>query len=80
MAWRAKMSIMLKDSQKTVSLSKAHFRSAISCAFQILGADPPKTSLADSCGSRCIFPAMDQRDGTDPTWAETMGSLQLRNR
>lgn len=71
-----KLSTMLEDSQQAISFSKDHFRSAISCALQILGADPLKTSPNDPDGSQCIFPAMDQRDGADPTWAETMDSLR----
>jgi SNF2 family DNA or RNA helicase len=71
-----KLSTMLEDSQNAISFSKDHFRSAISCALQILGADPLKTSPCDPDGSRCIFPAMDQREGADPTWAETMDSLR----
>ena len=35
-----KLSTMLEDSQQAISFSKDHFRSAISCALQILGADP----------------------------------------
>jgi SNF2 family DNA or RNA helicase len=71
-----KLSTMLEDSQQAISFSKDHFRSAISCALQILGADPLKTSPSDPGGSQCIFPAMDQREGADPTWAETMDSLR----
>jgi superfamily II DNA or RNA helicase len=71
-----KLSTMLEDSQQAISFSKVHFRSAISCALQILGADPLKTSASDSDGSQYIFPAMDQREGADPTWAETMDSLR----
>ena len=71
-----KLRTMLEDSQQAISFSKDHFRSAISCALQILGADPLKTSPNDPDGSQCIFPAMDQRDGADPTWAETMDSLR----
>ena len=54
---------MLADSQKAIGLSVDHFRSAISCALQILGAEPLKTSV--DCGlngSDCpVFPALDQR-------------------
>jgi hypothetical protein len=67
---------MLEDSQQAISFSKDHFRSAISCALQILGAEPLKSSPGDPGGVRCVFPAMDQRDGADPTWAETMDSLR----
>jgi superfamily II DNA or RNA helicase/DNA-binding transcriptional regulator YiaG len=72
-----KLSTMLEDSQQAISFSKDHFRSAISCALQILGADPLKNSPGDPDGGQCIFPAMDQREGADPTWAETMDSLRV---
>jgi SNF2 family DNA or RNA helicase len=71
-----RLSTMLEDSQQAISFSKDHFRSAISCALQILGAEPLKNSPGDPGGVRCVFPAMDQRDGADPTWAETMDSLR----
>jgi len=69
---------MLADSQKAIGLSQDHFRAAISCALQILGAEPLKASR--DCGvkgSDCsVFPALDQRPGADPSWAETMDSLR----
>jgi superfamily II DNA or RNA helicase len=71
-----KLSTMLENSQQAIAFSKDHFRSAISCALQILGADPLKSSPRDPDGGECIFPAMDQREGADPTWAETMDSLR----
>jgi superfamily II DNA or RNA helicase len=72
-----RLSTMLENSQQAISFSKDHFRSAISCALQILGADPLKNSPNDPDGGQCIFPAMDQREGADPTWAETMDSLRV---
>jgi superfamily II DNA/RNA helicase len=70
------LSTILEDSQEAIAFSKDHFRSAISCALQILGADVLKPAPNDSNHEACIFPAMDQRDGADPTWAETMDSLR----
>jgi superfamily II DNA or RNA helicase len=71
-----RLSTMLENSQQAISFSKDHFRSAISCALQILGADPLRSSPSDPDSGECIFPAMDQREGADPTWAETMDSLR----
>ena len=71
-----RLSNILEDSQKAITFSKDHFRSAISCALQILGAEPLKPAPNGSGRDQCIFPAMDQRDGADPTWAETMDSLR----
>ncbi|HEY6394766.1 MAG TPA: DISARM system SNF2-like helicase DrmD [Candidatus Binataceae bacterium] len=69
---------MLAESQKAIGLSQDHFQSAISCALQILGAEPLKSSSNDTLkGADCsVFPALDQRPGADPTWAETMDSLR----
>ena len=70
------LSTILEDSQEAIAFSKDHFRSAISCALQILGAEPLKPGPDGSSREECVFPAMDQRDGADPTWAETMDSLR----
>lgn len=70
------LSTILEDSQEAIAFSKDHFRSAISCALQILGAEPLKPAPDGSIQEECIFPAMDQREGADPTWAETMDSLR----
>lgn len=67
---------MLESSQKAIAFSENHFKSAISCALQILGADPLKPVPSDEDGTRCIFPAMEQRQGADPTWVSTMDSLR----
>src|ERR1039457_3506769 len=60
-----KLSTMLENSQQAISFSKDHFRSAISCALQILCADPLKSSPSDPDGGEFLFPAMDQREGAD---------------
>jgi superfamily II DNA or RNA helicase len=67
---------MLEDSQKAIGLSEDHFRSAISCALEILGADPLKPAPQDGSPgpTRSLFPALDQRDAS---WAETMDTLRV---
>jgi superfamily II DNA or RNA helicase len=69
----------LDESQKWIGLSKDHFRSAISCSLEMVGA-PPLTHNPDGNGDGLpesfAFPAMDQRTGADPTWADTMDSLR----
>jgi hypothetical protein len=67
---------MLESSQEAISFSKPHFASAVSCALQILGAEPLKALGPRETGSKFVFPAMDQRQGADPTWASTMDSLR----
>ena len=67
----------LAESQKSIGLDEAHFRSAISCALELMGAEPlkPVDGVADG-PARCLFPAIDQQEGADPTWADTMDTLR----
>ena len=70
----------LKASQDWLSLRDDHFRSAISCALQMMHADPLKPLDRgqdwDNPIDRFEFPALDQRQGADPTWSETMDTLR----
>jgi superfamily II DNA or RNA helicase len=70
----------LKTSQDWLSLREDHFRSAISCALQLMHADPLKPIAQgqdwDIPIARFEFPALDQRQGADPTWTETMDTLR----
>jgi hypothetical protein len=69
---------LLEESQKNIGLSKDHFLSAISCALEMIGAESLATvKQADASGpERAAFPALDQRAGADPSWAETMDTLR----
>jgi SNF2 family DNA or RNA helicase len=73
-----KLRSLLDESQQTIGLSKDHFRSAISCALELIGAKSlVATRSADSVGpERSEFPALDQREGADSTWADTMDTLR----
>jgi len=70
---------LLEASQKSIGLDEIHFRSAISCALALVGAEP-LTPAADHGAEpgppRFAFPAVDQRHRADPTWAETMDTLR----
>jgi hypothetical protein len=67
----------LEESKKSVGLDEAHFRSTISCALELLGAEPLRPVQDSEDGPpRWLFPAMDQREGADPTWADTMDTLR----
>ena len=75
----------LEASQDWLALREDHFRSAISCALRMMHADPLKPLARgddwDKPIDRFAFPALDQRQGADPTWAETMDTLRApRNR
>jgi hypothetical protein len=66
----------LGDSQKHIGLTEGHFRSAISCALEIMGAEPLRTTDTPDGPTRYEFPPLDQRQGADPTWAETLDTLR----
>jgi len=70
----------LKDSRDWLGLEEDHFRAAISCSLEMLGAPPliPAGGNVSSSApqNRFNFPALDQRDGADPTWADTMDTLR----
>ena len=67
----------LAESQKYIGLDEKHFRSAISCALELMGAEPLKPVDGDAGGpARCHFPAIDRQEGADPTWADTMDTLR----
>ena len=69
---------LLESSQKSIGLNDEHFRSAISCSLELIGADPLKPVAADSTPNqaRMSFPALDQREGSDASWADTMDALR----
>jgi superfamily II DNA or RNA helicase len=68
---------LLENSRKSIGLSETHFQSAISCSLQLIGAEQLESSHDDD-GLACFkFPAIDDRAGADPTWAETMDTLRV---
>jgi hypothetical protein len=67
----------LAASQASIGFDKDQFRSAISCALELMEASPLKpVEQADGSQPRHAFPALDQREGADPTWADTMDTLR----
>ncbi|MGO8747547.1 MAG: DISARM system SNF2-like helicase DrmD [Thermoguttaceae bacterium] len=67
----------LSESQKNIGLDEAHFRSAISCALELMGAQPLNPVDGAAGGPpRYSFPAIEQQEGADPTWADTMDTLR----
>ena len=72
-----RLSTMLERSQQAIAFSESHFRSALSCALEVMGADPLKPAPNGKPPARSVFPALDQRAGADPSWAETMDSLRV---
>ncbi len=68
---------LLENSRKSIGLSDNHFRAAISSSLQLLGTEQLETVEGEH-GLQCFtFPAIDEREGADPTWAETMDTLRV---
>jgi hypothetical protein len=71
----------LEESREWVGLEEDHFRAALSCALELMGADPLRPLAAEgAAGRRCCFPALDLRAGADPTWADTLDTLRAPRR
>jgi len=74
---------LLDDSQRSIGLDDEHFQSAISCALELLGSEPltPLPHVAeDGKPPRSAFPALDQREGADSSWADTVDTLRPRRK
>ena len=71
----------LRDkSEKYIGLREDHFRAALSTALGFLGSQAlkplPGGDPAEAIG-RYEFPAIDQRLGADPSWADTLDTLRV---
>jgi superfamily II DNA or RNA helicase len=67
----------LDESKRSIGLDQEPFRLAISSALELMGAEPLKPVEGPDGGApRCVFPTLDQREGADPTWADTMDTLR----
>ena len=68
---------MLNRSRLAVAFDEDHFRAAISCGLRIAGSEPLRALAAGERDlTQYTFPAIDQREGADPTWAATLDSLR----
>jgi superfamily II DNA or RNA helicase len=65
---------LLATSRNQVGLDPDHFRGALSCALELCGAEPIRPAAGP--GGRFTFPALDQRQGGDPSWANTLDTLR----
>jgi len=82
----------LDKAKQWIGFEEGHFRAAISCSLELMGADPlssadsPATAGAQGARQskdnqrRYSFPPLDQRAGADPTWADTMDTLRAPRR
>ncbi len=68
----------LDRSQQAIGLNQDQFRSAISCSLELMGAERLRpVDKTEDCPAEFRFPAIDQREGADPTWADTMDALRV---
>ena len=71
---------LLERSRNWVGFEPAPFRQALSCALELLGAEPLARSADGNGDARgkatWTFPALDRRTGADPTWAATLDTLR----
>ena len=71
----------IQESREWVGFDEGHFNAALSCALEVLKAEPLMPD-GDGAGGprRFVFPALDARTGADPTWAETLDALRVPRR
>ncbi len=67
---------LLDRSRAATNFQVPPFREALSCALEILGAEPLR-EVRDEHGHRAYaFPPLDRRAQTDPSWAGTLDTLR----
>jgi len=71
---QARLQDLLKTSRDWVGLDADHFRAALSCALEVMGAN--RLQEAPDTPNRFVFPALDGRKGSDASWANTLDSLR----
>jgi len=67
----------INDARRWIGLDHDHFREALSCSLELLGAEPLK-QIETPAGhpERFEFPSLDARRGADPSWAGTLDTLR----
>jgi SNF2 family DNA or RNA helicase len=73
---RQQLQDILESSQLAIGFHKEQFKAALSCSLELLGAEGLRVVPTSAGPERLEFPALDQRDGADATWADTMDSLR----
>jgi hypothetical protein len=67
---------LLETSRAATDFEAVPFREALSCSLEILGAEP-LSEVTDEHGRRAyVFPPLDRRVATDPSWATTLDTLR----
>jgi len=70
---------LVEKSKESIGLDDEQFRQAISSALELIGAEPLKSAdnkSGETTVSTFRFPALDQREAADPTWADTLDTLR----
>lgn len=68
----------LADSEKHIGLTEEHFRSAVSCSLEIMGAEPLRKTETPDGPTRYHFPSIEQKHGSD--WSDTMDTLRAQRK
>lgn len=67
---------LLQKSRIWTNFASEPFRDALSCALELLGAEPLKESKDESGRQVWTFPPLDRRAETDPSWSATLDTLR----
>ena len=67
---------LLNRSRTWVGFEAAPFRDALSCALELLGAEPLAPGGDGHGQPTWTFPPLDRRTGADPSWAATLDTLR----
>jgi superfamily II DNA or RNA helicase len=67
---------LLDRSRAATGFDAAPFRDALSCALEILGAEPLAETTDEHGRPAYAFPPLDRRAETDPSWAATLDTLR----
>ncbi|HEY1067836.1 MAG TPA: DISARM system SNF2-like helicase DrmD, partial [Pirellulales bacterium] len=62
----------LDESKRWVGLDDVHFRAAVSHGLELIGADP----LIETSPGKFAFPPLDQKQGVDASWGDTLDGLR----
>jgi superfamily II DNA or RNA helicase len=67
---------LLEKSRLATGFESQPFRDALSCALEILGAQPLAETKDEHGRPFFVFPPLDRRAETDPSWAATLDTLR----
>ncbi|MBI4703442.1 MAG: helicase [Deltaproteobacteria bacterium] len=76
---------MLSSSQRQLGIAEGRdlpdmLPPTLNAALEVAGAEPLSAATGDKGRGAWRFPALDQRAGADPTWADTMDTLRAPRR